>query len=444
MYTSYAHRCFSVLIGYVFLFLLAACGSVGSKAMDAASKPGSTSRSDSPAGTTVVMPPTQTSCPAFGKARAAVLPPVTFGIHSTIVYVSNSTPNNGVPGTSTLLRYDVTTSQTTQIVQFAQTVLSAAQVSGDGHWVLFDAENATVSKLQLIRLDGKYLQTLYCLAGGTSGNGLSQVLWSPDQKHIVFAGPTRGTVTPLYLLTMQSGNLQVEATLDSGSDKVIYILRTWLDNRRVYVSDLPFLGVPTTLYLLDISKGVNQRLGNLAVIFRLQTGGTYGYFDFDRSANSTRLFLTQTAFDSNTGPFAPSTISSQPAAGGGTQTTLYSSRMLVIQNLRVLSSRSLLLRIESSSTSSQNGLWKINTDGTALTRLTTEASGHEQSLSEMAQTPWSDISRDGSRYVLVDFNLQGKTPANSLLYGSLSGGSLTTFVSFTDGTNVNVAGWTSM
>jgi hypothetical protein len=41
---------------------------------------------------TVQMPPTQTSCPANGTARAAVMRPVKLGKHPTLVYVYNEVP----------------------------------------------------------------------------------------------------------------------------------------------------------------------------------------------------------------------------------------------------------------------------------------------------------------------------------------------------------------
>ena len=41
---------------------------------------------------TVQMPPTQTSCPANGTARASVMRPVKLGKHPTLVYVYNEVP----------------------------------------------------------------------------------------------------------------------------------------------------------------------------------------------------------------------------------------------------------------------------------------------------------------------------------------------------------------
>ncbi|HYB02169.1 MAG TPA: hypothetical protein VED37_18245, partial [Ktedonobacteraceae bacterium] len=43
---------------------------------------------------TVQMPPTQTSCPANGQARAAIMRPVKLGKHPTIVYVYDEVPVN--------------------------------------------------------------------------------------------------------------------------------------------------------------------------------------------------------------------------------------------------------------------------------------------------------------------------------------------------------------
>jgi hypothetical protein len=409
------------------LFLLAITGSLQAAVPTFASSSLRTGPQNTSASNT---PQVSTACPAPGTARAAVMPPLALGQHPTIVYAVNGSSGQ-------LMRYDVTTGQSVQIVQFNQAFVNTAQVSADGRWILVLSENSSESKLQLIRLDGRYLQTLYCLPGGTNGNGLWGVLWSPDQKQITFTQvSSNGTGADVYLLNIRTGALQVELKLSS----TYYMPRAWLDNENIYITDLQLFSVPTTIYLLHTNNGPNQKLSGLKVIFRLKTGGTYGYFDFDRSRDSTRLFLTQTAFDKNAGPLPPSKLTAQPAQGGP-QARIYQSQTLAITNIRVANNTTLLLTVNNPSDPTQNGLWKIKMDGSGLTPLAINAA--DQNFGAFALTPWSDVSRNGSMYTLQVLG-NGKPPSSSLLFGSLSGGAPTTFASFTDGSQLNVVGWTNM
>ena len=136
-------------------------------------------------------------------------------------------------------------------------------------------------------------------------------------------------------------------------------------------------------------------------------------------------------------------------ATGGSQHTIFSSQTLGIATVRAISSRTLLLQIKNFSMnytvdSSQNGLWKVNTDGTGLTRLTTETPGATTSLCQFTQNPWSNVSRDGSMYAF-ETNNSGTYPYTyTLSFGSLDGGSPTPFASISDGTQLATVGWTTM
>jgi hypothetical protein len=95
---------------------------------------------------------------------------------------------------------------------------------------------------------------------------------------------------------------------------------------------------------------------------------------------------------------------------------------------------------------SQNGLWKVSSSGSGLTRLTVEGKGQSTNLNQYTQFPWSNVSRDGSMYAFETTNSGSVTyPYTfSLLYGSLSGGAPTTFASISDGTQLSIVGWTTM
>jgi eukaryotic-like serine/threonine-protein kinase len=120
--------------------------------------------------------------------------------------------------------------------------------------------------------------------------------------------------------------------------------------------------------------------------------------------------------------------------------------------LQGYSSNSILLTIENQNyganiaiDTSQNGLWKLNTDGSGLTRLTTKDTGNTSNLNLFTQYPWSNISFDGSMYALQVTNIQSKDPITTLVFGELGGGETTAFAfAHVNSGTVEVAGWTKM
>ena len=135
----YRHLSLS-LIGCCLLFLLTACGS-GSPTR------GGPTPTPSGAGTllahgrptpTPTLPPTQTSCPAGGTARAAVMTPLTLGSHRNIVYIVNEYQGHN-PTFGTLKRYDVTSGNKTEIIKLPNVSMNDAQISADGQWIVFSA-----------------------------------------------------------------------------------------------------------------------------------------------------------------------------------------------------------------------------------------------------------------------------------------------------------------
>ncbi len=103
---------------------------------------------------------------------------------------------------------------------------------------------------------------------------------------------------------------------------------------------------------------------------------------------------------------------------------------------------------------SHNGLWKVNTDGTGLTRLTNEAA-EEATGFPFTRTPWSVVSRDGGSSAVQISTFALSTPgtiapliSSSLLIGSMSGGQPATFAMLTRNTGtidtLEMVGWTTM
>ena len=382
-------------------------------------------------------PAISTSCPASGTARAAYMPSMTLGSHSTIVYIVNE-GTFANPTFGTLKRYDVVTGVKVEVVKMANTYIASAQVSANGQWLLFVAQSAGQVRLQLIRMDGQYLQTLYCGAGSPQGSILDEQ-WSTNQHLVVFLQVLQSG-TAIYLLDVTNGALQVELP---AVQTLTFAPRTWLDNTRVYVTLERTDSPPTILYILDTSKGANQNSQNLQKVF--DGSSTPFCWDFDSSYDTTKLFTTQCTVDPNpNGPGAgnyhgPSVINVRPATGGS-PTSVYTRNDLAFTSVRAVTSRTLLFTVgNTSGVTSQNGLWRVGTNGFNPVRLT----GTGNQLNQFSQFPWSNVSRNGSQYVLGIVSGSPTSPTYTLEYGSMSGGAPFVFASITN-VQLLVVGWTTM
>lgn len=405
---------------------------------------------------TTPMPQTQTSCPAPGTARAAITAPLAHGNHASIVYLATHFSNGSI--TSILKRFDVVTGTTTTILTLTNEVVREPQISADGQWILFDHSTITQDQLQMVRMDGRGLQTLYC------GSTLSNIIWSSDQQSVLFSQSTSPqTSYGIYLLNLHTGAVQLElkpTQTQLGSSGVYPV--TWLDNTRAYVA---FTTAPIApfdrLGILDTSKGPNQPASSLVAIYQDKTGIPYNYpcWNADSSYDASTLFVAQCSGISApncSGSCAlgtregPSAIYTEPGAGG-TLKSLFNSQTLGIAAVRSITSSLLLLQVDNFSQNyqvdtSQNGLWIIHSDGTGLTRLTTEANKTSAGLCQFSQNPWSNASRDGNLYSFQTnaSNSPHHITAYTLSYGSLNGGSPKSFASVNDGSQLAIVGWTTM
>jgi len=407
-------RLFVVISSLVLLtLLLAACGGGGS----VTPTPGKTAT-------------LQTSCPPKGTARAAVLTPLALGNQNTVVYAESQPPLFN-PTSVTLKRYTISTRTTTDIVTLPNTNIYEAQISADGQWVLLHTNVSNQPAMQLVRIDGQMLQTLYC-----SGD-LAGMQWSPDNKYVAFVdsgtpGSDLSTST-FNLLTVATGAIQ---TKPHDSNHLLYIPLAWLDNTHLYVwtGVLPGEG-SQKLSLLDITTGTSKQI----------LSHPDHCFDATHSIDGTQLFTSlasQCGLGETSVQGGPSIIQVQPAMGGPAK-TIYSTPTEAITALRVASSTTLLLINRNINTdTSHNGLWKMNTDGTGLTRLFSDVTNEEIRFNIFNQYPWSNVSRDGTFYSITVINPNGP---NRLLLGAMNGGAPVTFASGKE-ENVEfyVVGWTAM
>lgn len=443
---------FLLICGFCLLVLLAACGQTGASGpTPVASRstsvptPGVTGTAQRPTQRTPLpntntpvagtggVPATQTDCPAPRTARAMVTATLAPGTHQTIVYVVNQSSSLS-PTLATLKRYDVTTGATVDIVTLPNVSISHAQLSPDGAWILFTATDKLEGiKLQVVRLDGQGLQTLYCSAPP----GLDSFQWSPTQQFIAFTDGGPGNAQEsVYLLDVASGSLQTEVSPPGPAFSLV--VRTWPDNSRIYLTDKPQIaaGLFSKLYLLDTRKGANQPFSTLAIVAQ----GAFN--EFDSAPDGPLLFLASGGC-SQGNCSTPTTIVALPITGGASHTIL-TSAAYTIQQVRAIGGNKLLLII-ANSTSGKNGLWIMHTDGSALQQLTVDDYYHYSMLNAFGQYTWSNVSGDGTMYALITGRPGGGNTSYTLLYGRLTGGATTPFATAPDGNNMTleIVGWTT-
>ena len=348
--------------------------------------------------------------------------PFTLGSDPNVVYVYNDGPQG------LLKRYDIISGQKQVIV--SGPFIDNAQVSADGQWVLFTSAiqpHAGITALQLLRMDGQGLQTLYCTTGT-----LNSVQWSPNQQFVAFSFVADRS-TEVYLLNINTGMLQTEFSTDSPLD-----LRKWLDNTHLYLTSL-LPEAPDTLYLLDTANGADQTSIELTTI--LQTDEP---FAFDSSFDANQLYTSGCRNLEEGSLVGPCSIAVQDPTGGLAQ-PVYVSSNYAITDVQVVTPTTLLFLINNVPLAGQqvdtshNGWWKINTDGSGLTLLAPSTTGQSFQLNRYTQYLWSNLSHDGSWYAFENVSSSGV----SLMFASLSGDAPTQFASTTSD-SISIAGWTTM
>ncbi len=438
------------------LLLLAACSSSGNTASSSTPTPTTQPTSTPP-------PVVSVDCPASGTARAAVLSSFSAGSDQNIVYILNTS------SAGTLQRYDVTTGVKTQIISEAptssdaagispsggsdQTSISDAALSPDGQWILFVAQTSTQTKLQLVRLDGQDLQTLYCFGPVSNGaNVLSHIQWSPNGKMAAFETyDPNAAETPNQVNVL---NLSTGAVQALFGNKFDYPAVGWLDNTRLYLQG-PTIDSPSmALYLLDSNRGPHQSQSDLLTVYQANTQNPC--WDAASSADRTQVFVSQCKYantGNNTGPGwdtqeGPGSLSVASATGGSLQ-SLYTNGTLGLVSVRAATPTTLLVLVnnysaDGSADTSQNGLWKLSTTGSGFTRLVARGANQREYLNAFAQDSWANGSRDGQFYALA----VNDTAANStsLVFGKLSGGTPKFFATAPNGgdiPSVALVGWTT-
>ena len=467
MKRSHLSSIFSGLLLCFLLMLGSACSSQPASGSGGNATPtapsgtaGSSNNGGTPAGSTpsqtVQMPPTQTACPATGTARAAVMRPLVLGHDQDLVYIYNEVPQNTSTAVGHLRRYDATTGQKTDIVSSGIRI-DQAQVSADGQWVLFlsipdpRGDNQHSAMLQLVRMDGQGLQTLYCFPNATySGQNTSRLpislQWSVDQQSILFSVNTNNDTSQVELLNVSTGALKT-LFLDQNDQLYYYSVVTWLDNTHFYLikqgSQAPT--PPATVFLMNASTATVANPG-LVQLFTIPT--RQSYFSLDSSPDGSKLYSSSCLLAAS--PFN-TTIMVGPAMGG-TRTTLFQGSPLdCVQVLRVISPNKLLALAQVSTNAGNafsNDVWTLNTtpgsNYNVVSLLSVSPSDQTRyDFNETTQFTWSNVSRDGGTYALQAVN--PATNVQSIMVGPLSGGNASAIATTSPGSStVSIAGWTTL
>ena len=415
-----------------------------------------TASSATPSGTpqTVQMPATQTSCPTAGTARPAIMRTLVLGQLQNLVYIYNEVPQNTTIAFGHLRRYDVSNGHKAEIVSSGVRI-DQAQISADGQWVLFlsipdargDSQHSAM--LQMVRMDGEGLQTLYCFPTTTySGSTRSSKLpiafqWSVDQKSIVISVNTNNTISQIFLLDVASGTIH-QIFQDQNDALYSYSVITWLDNTHFYVvkqgTSAPT--PPATIYLMDASTATLAKPGLNQI---LTTPTRMSYYALDSSYDGTLLYSSYCLLAGS--PFSTN-IQVGPATGGARHTIYQKQPNECIQALRAISSNTLLMLMQVAHAGTfESQVWTMNllsNSTKTLTTLTNKNSGQAgYSLNPTSQFPWSNVSRDGGFYALqaIDPIATNQT----ILVSSLKGGDPTAVAVTNPGnSSVSLAGWTTL
>ncbi len=379
------------------------------------------------------VPATTTTCPSTGTARAAVLAPLVLGSHQNLVYIVNEF-NPSAYGTLKRRDVNVPDLKATEIVKMPNVYISWAQVSRDGQWILFTARLGQQDQLRMVRVDGQGLQTLYC---APVGNFILGSQWSFNQQSVIFDAGAGGVVPSVYQLTLNDGTLE---TVMTPQGNIGYLPRTWLDATHVYMvgflpqaRDAAFQNV----YLLDLQKGANQPESNLQQV----VASTQLCMSFDTSFEVKQLYESTCNGDNAHGFNGPSSVTVQDAHGGVAK-EIFTSQSMAITMVRAINQTQLLLMVKNTTgNTAQNGLWRVNIDGTNLVRLSSDAA-NTQSLCPFSQYAWSNTSFDNNFYALQ--SNQQNIHSYGMFYGALAGGDPTQFADIRDGTQLFLVGWTTM
>jgi hypothetical protein len=415
--------------------LLSACSSdAGTRSAANGHAPTPTATKAKAASTATTLP---ADCPAAGTIRSVQLPPDTKTAQPAVFYLAKSGGVQSGIAPLALLRYDLTTGKTSTIFTFPRTAAGYREqvhLSPDKHWLLISHtrsldDNTSMDSVQLVRTDGTRFITLACsslmrIDHPAPGSRVGGADWLPDGRQIAI------TVSHTdQQQNVKSSTIEVLNLATGTSHPVLlpgnYTSYAWLDDHRLIVDQTSYINntAKDDYSIYDASKKSIQDLPDFT---RMISDANDVVISSDRSQFFAASFDKTRSSSNNSvckGPgddlIGPSALKSA-AISGGPASTIYASKSLAILRIQPVSGGILLMYIgNTAGDMSQNGLWKINTDGTGLTRLTT---AHDQQCQRLDYRDWwPQIASNGQSYALTLYRNANNTYNPSIMVGSLTG-----------------------
>jgi hypothetical protein len=221
---------------------------------------------------------------------------------------------------------------------------------------------------------------------------------------------------------------------------------TWLDNTYAYIVSQkrpnPDLTAATVALMNVPGSSAGQGASGTELTNVLSASGFLTQFSVDTSLDNTKLYA---ATCTPTGGSYQSTITVEPAHGGTRQTIYKPDATVCLENMRVISSTTMLLLVRvvnfTTRTSSEQ-LWTLKLDGTGQHNVTNlpDKLTSLYMLNPFSQAVWSNISRNSAEYALEQ---DATRTTENLLIGSLNGGNPIQIATGASST-LSIAGWTTM
>jgi hypothetical protein len=371
-----------------------------------------------------------TSCPAFMTANVVNMPSLQLHRDQSLIY---ATSNHTTPSSS-ILRYNVNTRSKTEILTIKDAIVNESQLSRDKQWLLFTAEGSGQNKLQMVRVDGQYLQTIYC---SPQAEGIFGVRLSHDQKWLAFS--VEGPDIVMYLLNLTSGVLQPMLIADKDFFVAPY---DWIDATHLYVAEggrAPSCPCTQRIYSLDITQGMNQHTSSLKQIIDI-SDTVHIKYEFD----SKQLFINRCCKDypEETGPTG-STISVRPATEY-IEKNIFSDPKLDIISILAISAGTIFFHVENLhyeasidywvSDPKYSGIWRVGLDGSGLKRLVAFNKPNIRSSLEVV------VSDNGKMYIQITYN---EDKSESLLLGSMNADS-PIVIETVSNSSLSIVGWATI
>ncbi len=399
----------------------------------------------------------QTACPAKGTARAAILPPLLGAQekHQDVVYVSNHNYRTGPSGV--LVRYDAENGKQITITALPDVQISNAQVSADGQWILFLSQLAqnqnNYYKIQMVRIDGKDLQTLYCTDLRVANISLSPFSYNAS-NYVVFDTNDMKRINTIYQLNLNTGSMQQELQGQQSYDVIgwrapdsVYLhegltQRNVTQNQRnVYLLNLSAGNKPgNNLHLFSTSSRCDDFSPDGEDGFSLYTSSCVGWGGYricelaNCPATSGPSTISVWNFDDKTQQYQKKQISS-------------TDDLMAVVQIHVVSSHTLLAFVGHSGTganTAKNGVWKLDINTKKWQMLVSNTlPGASFMLNVGSQQIWSNVSRDGQKYAVRAASPQS-LGYDALYMGAMDGRGMLKFASSVDGAQLLLAGWTTI